>query len=228
MLSSQEWEVVRLTLLVAGYSVAAGLPIAVLLSFILARLRFPGRGLLDALVFLPMVVPPVVTGWMLLLLFGTCGPLGSLLYRLFGVRLAFTTAGAALACMVMSLPLMIRTIKLSLEAIDPGLEQAARTLGAGHADRFWSITVPLAAPGILVGAIVGYAVSLGEFGAVITFAGNIPGTTQILSLAIYTALQTPGGEALAAHLSLVSVALALIGLTISELAGRKLRTRVGR
>lgn len=228
MLSSEEWEVVRLTLLVAGYSVAAGLPIAVLLSFILARLRFPGRGLLDALVFLPMVVPPVVTGWMLLLLFGTCGPLGSLLYRLFGVRLAFTTAGAALACMVMSLPLMIRTIKLSLEAIDPGLEQAARTLGAGHADRFWSITVPLAAPGILVGAIVGYAVSLGEFGAVITFAGNIPGTTQILSLAIYTALQTPGGEAVAAHLSLVSVALALIGLTISELAGRKLRTRVGR
>ena len=228
MLAPDQWEAVRLTLLVAGYSVAAGLPIAVLLSFILARLKFPGRGLLDALVFLPMVVPPVVTGWMLLLLFGTCGPLGSILYRAFGIRLAFTTAGAALACMVMSLPLMIRAIKLSLESIDPGLEQAARTLGAGHADRFWSITVPLAAPGILVGAIVGYAVSLGEFGAVITFAGNIPGTTQILPLAIYTALQTPGGEAKAAHLSLVSVALALIGLTVSELAGRKLRTRVGR
>ena len=201
---------------------------AIGLAFALARGRFPGRILLDALAHLPLVLPPVVVGWLLLLIFGLHGPVGAWLYALFGVRLVFTKAGAVLACAVMILPLMLRAIRLSLEAVDPGLEQAARTLGAGALDRFATVTLPLAAPGVLVGAVIGFAASLGEFGAVITFAANIPGQTQTLPLAIYTALQVPGGEDTAARLSLISLALAVVFLVAAEALNRRMRARVGR
>ncbi|MBV9758194.1 MAG: molybdate ABC transporter permease subunit [Alphaproteobacteria bacterium] len=228
MLSPEEWQAVRLSLVVAGWSVAGGLPLAVLAAYVLARWRFAGRGALDAVVHLPLVLPPVVVGWLLLLLLGVHGVLGRWLADWFGIRLAFTTAGASLACAVMTFPLMVRAIRLALEGVDPGLEQAARTLGATPLDRFFSVTLPLAAPGVLVAAIIGYSASLGEFGAVITFAANIPGRTQTLPLAIYSALQAPGGEAAAARLSLVSVVLALAGLVAAELAGRRLQAFVGR
>jgi molybdate transport system permease protein len=183
---------------------------------------------LNAQVHLPLVLPPVVTGWLLLIIFGIRGPIGSLLNDWFGVRLVFTTAGASLAAGVMIFPVMVRAIRLSLEAADRGLDEAARTLGAGRFDRLFNITLPLASPGILVGAIVAYATCLGEFGAVITFAANIPGQTQTLPLAIYSALQVPGGEAKAAELSMVSMALALAGLLISEWIGKRLSTMLGR
>ena len=217
-----------LTLGVAARAVGFGLPVAVATAFLLTRVRFPGRPLLNALVHLPMVLPPVVTGWLLLLLFGVRGPIGSLLMDWFGIRMVFTTAGAALACAVMTFPVMVRSVRLSIEATDRGLEQAARSLGAGWWDRMLTITLPLASPGILAGAIVGYATCLGEFGAVITFAANIPGQTQTLPLAIYTALQAPGGEQKAAELSMISLILALIGLLLSEWAGKRLNTALGR
>ena len=209
-------------------AVGCGLPVAVLTAWVLARGRFPGRSVVNALVHLPLVLPPVVTGWLLLVLFGVRGPLGAWLNDWFGIRLVFTTAGATLACAVMVFPVMVRSVRLSLEAADPGLEQAARTLGAGRLDRLVNITLPLASPGILVGAIVAYATCLGEFGAVITFAANIPGETQTLPLAIYAALQVPGGEAKAAQLSAVSFCLALAGLLASEWAGRRLNAALGR
>ena len=212
----------------AARAVGCGLPLAVLTAWLLARYRFPGRPLLNALVHLPLVLPPVVTGWLLLIIFGIRGPVGSLLYEWLGIRLAFTTAGASLAAAVMTFPVMVRAIRLSLETADLGLEQAARTLGAGRLDRLFNITLPLASPGILVGGIVAYATCLGEFGAIITFAANIPGQTQTLPLAIYTALQVPGGEATAAKLSLVSLTLALIGLLLSEWLGRRLNAALGR
>ena len=217
-----------LTLRVAVGSVMLALPVAVALAWLLARRRFVGRAVLDAVVHLPMVLPPVVVGWLLLLLFGLRGPVGAVLHQWFGLRLVFTPAGASLACAVMALPLMVRAIRLSLEAVDPGLEQAARTLGAGAWDRFISITLPLAAPGVLVAVLVGFAAALGEFGAVITFAASIPGRTQTLPLAIYAALQQPDGEATAARLSLISVMLALVMLLVSDWAGRRMRARIGR
>jgi molybdate transport system permease protein len=204
------------------------LPVALLCAWILARRRFVGRAILDAVVHLPAVLPPVVVGWLLLLLFGLHGPIGAWLMTWFGIRLVFTTTGASLACAVMSFPLMVRTIRLSLEAVDAGLEQAARTLGAGSIDRLFSVTLPLAMPGILAATIAGFALSLGEFGAVITFAANIPGETRTLPLAIFTALETPGGESTAARLSLVSIALAFIGLLASEFASRRLVAMLGR
>jgi molybdate transport system permease protein len=204
------------------------LPFAIALAFALARGRFLGRPLLDAVVHLPLVLPPVVVGWLLLLLFGLHGPIGAWLYGWFGIRLVFTKAGAVLACAVMILPLMLRAIRISLEAVDRGLEQAARTLGAGAFDRFCTVTLPLAAPGVLVAAVVGFAASLGEFGAVITFAANIPGETQTLPLAIYSALQSPGGEAVAARLSLISVALAVVFLLAAEWGGGRVRMLLGR
>jgi molybdate transport system permease protein len=219
---------VRLTLDVAARAVGGGLPVAIVVAWVLARCRFPGHALLNALVHLPVVLPPVVTGWLLLITFGIQGPLGGLLHDWFGIRLVFTTAGASLACAVMTFPIMVRSIRLSLEAADPGLEQAARSLGAGRLDRWFSITLPLASPGILVGGIVAYATCLGEFGAVITFAANIPGQTQTLPLAIYAALQVPGGESKAAELSLISIALALAGLLLSEWLGRRLNSALGR
>ena len=205
-----------------------GLPVAMLVALVLARRRFPGHAVLDAIAHIPLVLPPVVVGWMLLLVFGVRGPIGAWLLSWFHVRLVFTTSAAVLACSVTVFPLVLRPIRQALEAIDPGLEQAARTLGAGPLDCFLSVTVPLAAPGILVGAITGFAAALGEFGAVITFAGNIPGETQTLPLAIFAALQMVGGEAAAARLSLVSLGLAVLGLLAAEQFGRRLRARVGR
>jgi molybdate transport system permease protein len=179
-LSAEEWRAVQLSLAVAGRSVALGLPPAVLVALILTRGRFFGRPLLDALVHLPLVLPPVVVGWGLLMLFGVRGPIGAPLNEWFGLRLVFTTDGAALATAVMGFPLIVRAIRLGLEAVDPGLENAARTLGAKPLDRFLTVTLPLMAPGILAGAITAFAAGLGEFGAVITFASNIPGETQTL------------------------------------------------
>jgi molybdate transport system permease protein len=213
---------------VAARAVGFGLPLAVIVAWLLARWRFPGQPVLNALVHLPLVLPPVVTGWLLLIIFGIRGPIGSLLNDWFGVRLVFTTAGASLACAVMTFPVMVRAVRLSLETADPGLEQAAQSLGAGRLDRLFTVILPLASPGILVGGIVAYATCLGEFGAVITFAANIPGKTQTLPLAIYTALQVPGGESKAAELSLVSMSLALIGLLLSEWVGRRLNVALGR
>ena len=226
-LSPDEWQAVRLSLLVAGRSVAFGLPLAVAAAFVLARGRFVGRPLLDALVHLPLVLPPVVVGWGLLLVFGVRGPVGSLLQDWFGVRLVFTTAGASLATAVMAFPLMVRAIRLSLESVDTGLEDAARTLGAGPFDRFVTVTLPLMAPGVLAGAVLAFAAGLGEFGAVITFASNIPGETQTLPLAIYAATQVPGGEATAARLSAVSFTLAIAGLLLSELIARRMHRLLG-
>ncbi len=227
-LTPDEWQAVRLSLSVASRSVAFGTPLAVLAAWLLARRRFPGRWLLDAFVHLPLVVPPVVVGWLLLVTFGVRGPVGALLQDWFGVRLVFTTAGAALATAVMSFPLIVRAVRLSFEALDPGLEAAARTLGAGPLDRFVTVTLPLAAPGILSGAITAFAASLGEFGAVITFVSNIPGKTQTLPLAIYSAIQVPGGEATAGKLAAVSLALAVAGLVLADLVGRRLSRLLGR
>ena len=226
-LTPDEWQAIRISLIVATRSVAFGLPLAVLAAYALARGRFPGRAALDAAVHLPLVMPPVVVGWGLLLLFGVRGPLGSLLLDWFGVRLVFTTGGAALATAVMAFPLMVRAMRLSLEGIDPGLEAAARTLGAGPVDRFVTVTLPLMAPGILAGGVVAFAAGLGEFGAVITFASNIPGETQTLPLAIYAATQVPGGEATAAKLSAVSFTLAAAGLLLSEVIARRMRRLLG-
>jgi molybdate transport system permease protein len=224
----EECQAIRLSLSVALRSVVFGLPPAVLAAWVLARCRFPGRAMLDALVHLPLVMPPVVVGWLLLVTFGIQGPVGSLLNEWFGLRLVFTTGGAALATAVMSFPLIVRAVRLSIDAVDPGLEAAARTLGAGPLDRFVTITLPLIAPGILSGAITAFAAGLGEFGAVITFASNIPGQTQTLPLAIYAATQTPGGEATAAKLAAVSFTLAVAGLMLAEFAGRRMQVLLGR
>src|SRR5262245_60534782 len=197
------------------------------MAWILARRRFLGRTVVDAFVHLPLVLPPVVVGYFLLLLFGTRGPIGGWLKDTFNLQFVFTTAGAALATAVMSFPLVVRAIRLSIENIDPGLEEAAQTLGARPADSFLSITLPLMTHGILVWAVVAVSASLGEFGAVITFASNIPGETQTLPLALYTALQTPDGEVAAARLAAVSVLLGLAGLLASEWIARALRRRFG-
>lgn len=226
-LSADEAEAVRLTLAVAGRSVLFGLPLAILAATALERGRFLGRPLLNALVHSPLVLPPIVTGYLLLVIFGAHGPAGAALLGWFGLRLAFTTAGATLATAVMTFPLMVRAIRLSLAAVDPGLEAAAQTLGAGRLDRFATVTLPLMAPGILAGAVIAFAAGLGEFGAVITFAANIPGETQTLPLAIYTALQVPGGEAAAARLAAVSLMLALTGLVSSELLARRMARLIG-
>jgi molybdate transport system permease protein len=223
MLSDAEGQALWLSLIVATRSVAISLPLAVLVAWALARGRFPGKTILDGLVHLPLVLPPVVVGYLLLIGFGTRGPIGQYLYETFGLRLAFTSWGASLATAVMSFPLMVRAIRLALEAVDRGLEDAARTLGAGAFDRFASITFPLILPGVLAGAVVAFAAALGEFGAVITFASNIPGETQTLPLAIYQAIQTPDGDAMAARLATLSIILAFSGLLISEYLARRIR-----
>ena len=194
----------------------------------LARLRFPGRGLLALVLSLPLVLPPVVTGWLLLIVLGRRGPVGALLDQWFGIRLPFTTAGAAVACGTMVFPLLVRAARIAFEAADPALEAAARSLGAGRLDRLLTVTLPLAAPGVFAGVALAYATSLGEFGAVITFAASIPGETQTLPLAIFAALQAPGGEAQAARLALASLVLAALGLGTAELLGRRLNAWVGR
>lgn len=226
--SSAELDALRLSLEVAVRSVAFSAPLAVLVAWVLTRARFPGRTLFDAFVHLPLVLPPVAVGYVLLLLFGAHGPLGAWLHAHFGIELAFTTAGAALATAVMSFPLMVRAIRLSLETVDRGLEQAARTLGAGALDRFFSITLPLMLPGILAGAVTAFAAGLGEFGAVITFAANIPGVSRTLPLALYTAMQSPDGDAVALRLALLSFVLGLLGLLAAELLVRRVRRLLGR
>jgi molybdate transport system permease protein len=228
MLTEIETQALWLSLAVALRSVAFVLPLALAAAWLLARIRFPGKTLFDGFVHLPLVLPPVVVGYLLLLTFGIRGPIGSVLYENFGWRLAFTSEGASLATAVMSFPLAVRAIRLSLEAVDRGFEDAARTLGAGPLDRFLSITLPLMTPGILAGAIIAFAASLGEFGAVITFASNIPGETQTLPLAIYTAIQSPGGDEAAARLATISIVLALSGLIASELLSRRVLRWTGR
>jgi molybdate transport system permease protein len=194
------------------------LPIAFAIAWLLARGRFPGKILIEAIVYLPLVVPPVVTGWFLLLTFAPGGPLGVL-----SDGILFRWTGAAIAAGVMALPLMVRAIRLSIEAVDRRLEGAARTLGASPWRVFWTITLPLSLPGLLAGTVLGFARSLGEFGATITFVSNVPGQTQTLPLAIYAALQRPDGDAIALRLSALSVAVALVALVASELLARRMR-----
>ena len=226
--SSAELDALRLSLEVAARSVGFSLPLAVLAAWLLTRARFPGRPLLDAFVHLPLVLPPVAVGYVLLVLFGVHGPIGGWLRRTLGIELAFTTAGAALATAVMTFPLMVRAIRIALENVDRGLEEAARTLGAGPLDRFATITLPLMLPGILAGAVTAFAAGLGEFGAVITFASNVPGVTRTLPLALYTAIQSPGGDALALRLAVLSFVLGLAGLLAAELLARRVRRFLGR
>jgi molybdate transport system permease protein len=216
MLTAEEWDIVGLSLKVSVVAVLITLPLAYGLAWVLARRRFPGRILLDALVHLPLVVPPVVTGWLLLILFGRNGPIGAWLEAHLGLVLVFRWTGAALAAAVMALPLMVRAMRLSIEAVDRRLVDAARTLGARRWRAFLTITLPLSLPGIAAGAMLGFARSLGEFGATITFASNIAGETRTLPLAIYSGLQLPGGEALVTRLSLISIALSLAALVLSE------------
>jgi molybdate transport system permease protein len=227
-LSANESEALTLSLSVATRSVLLSLPLALGLAWVLTRTRFLGRTMLDAFVHLPLVLPPVVVGYVLLLLFGARGPIGGRLERGFGIELIFTRNGAALATAVMSFPLMVRAMRISLENVDRGLEDAARTLGAGALDRFVSITLPLMLPGVLAGAITAFSAALGEFGAVITFVSNIPGETRTLPLALYTALQTPGGDSEAARLAILSCALGLGGLLLSEWFARRVRRMLGR
>ena len=224
-LSPEEWVAIGLSLRIASVATLLSLPLAVATALLLARGRFPGRSLIDGVVHLPLILPPVVTGFALLLLFGRRGPIGSVLAEM-GIVVAFRWTGAALAAGVMAFPLMVRAIRLSIEAIDPRLETAAGTLGA---NRFWTfllVTLPLAAPGILVGAILAFAKALGEFGATITFVSNIPGETQTISAAIYSLTQTPGGDLAALRLAIVAGAIALAALVIFELLQRRAVARV--
>jgi len=221
MLSPAEWQIVALSLRVSFLAILCTLPVAFALAWVLARKRFAGKVLLDAVVHLPLVLPPVVTGWMMLILFGNNGPIGRFLADVFGVTLMFRWTGAALAAAVMALPLMVRAMRLSIEAVDTRLEGAARTLGAGPWRTFFEVTLPLASPGIVAGMVLGFARSIGEFGATITFVSNIPGQTQTLPLAIYTALQMPGSEAAVTRLALISVALSLGALLLSEWLARR-------
>lgn len=226
-LTSSEVDALRLSLDIATRSVVIELPFGISLAWLLTRRRFAGRMILDAVVHLPLVLPPVVVGYLLLVLFGARGPIGAWLERVFGVELVFTRNGAALATAVMSLPLMVRAIRISLESVDRGLEEAARTLGAGTWDRFASVTLPLILPGVLAGAVTAFSAALGEFGAVITFVSNIPGETRTLPLALYSALQSPGGEHAAARLAGLSLTLGFAGLLSSEWIARRVRRVVG-
>lgn len=221
LLSPEELEVVFLSLKVSAVAILVDLPLAFALAWLLARGRFWGKTLLDAIVHLPLVLPPVVTGWLLLLAFGSNGPLGRVLLGTFGVGLIFRWTGAALAAGIMALPLMVRAIRLSLESVDRRLESAARTLGAGPWRTFFTITLPLAVPGLLAAVVLGFARSIGEFGATITFVSNIPGETRTLPLAIYTALQVPGGETVVTRLAIISVVLSLAALVVSEALARR-------
>jgi molybdate transport system permease protein len=220
-LSPEEWTVVALSLKVSLVAILGALPPAFALAWVLARLRFPGKILLDALVHLPLVVPPVVTGWLLLIAFGTNGVVGRWFAEVLGLTFMFRWTGAALAAAVMALPLMVRAMRLSLEAVDRRLEGAARTLGAGPWRTFATITFPLALPGVLAGLVLGFARSVGEFGATITFVSNIPGETRTLPLAIYSALQMPGAEAEVTRLAVISVLLSVVALIGSEMLARR-------
>jgi molybdate transport system permease protein len=225
-LSPDEWTAVRLSLRIALTATAVSLPIGIFAAYALARWRFPGKTLLDGVIHLPLVLPPVVTGYMLLVLFGRRGVLGEFLADQLGIVFSFRWTGAALACGVMGFPLMVRAIRLSIEAIDRRLEDAAGTLGASAPWTFALVTLPLALPGVVVGAILCFAKALGEFGATITFVSNIPGETQTISAAIFTYTQVPGGDANAWRLTAVAIAIALAALVVSELVARKASQRL--
>ena len=220
-LTPDEWTAIALSLRITIVATACALPFGIALGWVLARKDFWGKTLIDGIVYLPLVLPPVVTGYLLLISFGRRGPIGAFLDHYFGIVFSFRWTGAALACGVMGFPLMVRPIRLALEAIDRRLEDAAATLGAGRVWVFLTITLPLALPGIIAGAVMCFARALGEFGATITFVSNIPGETQTISAAIYTLLQVPGGEALAARLVIVAIALSLAALIISEWFARR-------
>lgn len=227
-MTEAEIQALTLSLRVALTGVAGALPFALLTALLLARARFAAKPLLDAIVLLPLVLPPVVVGYLLLIALGTNAPLGGWLLDTFGIRFVFSWTGAALAAGIVTFPFQVRAIRLSLEAIDGGLADAAETLGAGPLDRFVNIILPLALPGIVAGAMTAFAAALGEFGAIITFVSNIPGETRTLPLAIYTAIQTPGGEAAAARLAALAVGLAVAGLILSEVAAYRIRRMTGR
>jgi molybdate transport system permease protein len=226
-LSPAEIEALLLSFKIASVAVLAAMPFAFTCALLLARRRFPGKTLLDGLVHLPLVLPPVAFGYLLLVTLGTKAPLGAWLLENFGIRFVFSWTGAALASAILTFPFQVRAIRLALEGQDVGLSRAAEILGAGPFDRLLTLHLPLAVPGILAGAITAFAACLGEFGAIITFVSNIPGETRTLPLAIYTAIQTPGGEEAAARLAALSIALALLGLVLSEFAARRARTAIG-
>ena len=225
-LTDIEIEALRLSLWVSGWAVAVSLPLGILVAWVLARLRFPGKNLLDGLVHLPLVLPPVVTGYLLLVVLGRNGLVGSVLYKYLGIVLAFNWKGAVLAAAVMSFPLLVRAVRLSLENVDRGLEAAARTLGAGPLRVFFTVTLPLMVPGIITGLILAFARSLGEFGATITFVSNIRGQTQTLPLALYTLTQVPDGETGAVRLCILSVLIAMAALVCSEILARRFTARM--
>ncbi|WP_171180751.1 molybdate ABC transporter permease subunit [Ruegeria sp. HKCCD8929] len=224
-LSPQEWSALALSLQVSFWATLVSLPLGVLAAYALARWRFPGRQILNGLVHLPLIMPPVVTGYLLLLTFGTQGPVGGLLEQM-GIVFAFRWTGAALAAGVMAFPLMVRAIRLSIEAVDPKLEQAGATLGASRGWVFLTVTLPMILPGVIAGAILAFAKAMGEFGATITFVSNIPGQTQTLPSAVYAFLQVPGGEGSAMRLVVISIVVALGALLLSEHVGRRAAARV--
>lgn len=225
-LSQTEIEALWLSLYVAGVAVVVALPLAVGAALLLARGRFWGQALFNGVIHLPLILPPVVTGYLLLVTFGRRGAVGGWLYDQFGISFAFRWTGAALAAGVMAFPLMVRAVRLAIEAVDPRLEEAARTLGATRTGAFFTITLPLIVPGLISGTIMGFAKALGEFGATITFVSNIAGETQTLPLAIYTALQIPDGEGMAARLVALSVGLAMGALFLSEVLARRVARRI--
>jgi molybdate transport system permease protein len=222
--TADEVDAIRLSLKVASWATLCTLPLGVSVAWALARGRFFGKTLVDALVHLPLVMPPVVTGYLLLLTLGRRGPVGAWLEETLGIVFAFNWTGAALACAVMGFPLMVRAIRLSIESVDTGLERAAATLGASRAWVFLTVTLPLALPGIIAGAVLCFAKALGEFGATITFVSNIPGVTQTLHTAIFTYTQVPGGDAPALRLTLVSILISLAALVVSEWLARRVRS----
>lgn len=226
LLSPAEWDAVALSLRVSFWATVISLPLGVLTALLLARGRFAGRQLLNGVVHLPLILPPVVTGYLLLLTFGRRAPVGGFLEQTFGIVLAFRWTGAALAAGIMAFPLMVRAIRLAIEAVDPKLEQAAGTLGASHPWVFLTVTLPLILPGIIAGAVLAFAKAMGEFGATITFVSNIPGQTQTLPSAIYAFLQVPGGEASALKLVLISMTLAMGALLMSEVLARRVSRRI--
>ncbi|MDP6707780.1 MAG: molybdate ABC transporter permease subunit [Alphaproteobacteria bacterium] len=226
MLTPFEIEALWLSLKVATWAVLWILPLGLAVAWLLARCRFPGKSLVDGLVHLPLVIPPVVIGYLLLVALGRNGIVGAWLHEHLGLTLVFTWRGAAVAAGVMAFPLMVRTIRLSLESMDRRLETAARTLGARPFDVFLTVTLPLISPGIVAGVILSFARCLGEFGATITFASNVPGETRTLPLAIYSALQTPGGEAAVTRLAVIAVVVAVIALAASEILARRLARRI--
>jgi molybdate transport system permease protein len=225
-LSPEEWTAVKLSLRVAVVATLFSLPFGIAIAMALARGRFWGQSLLNGLVLMPLILPPVVTGYLLLIVFGRKGPVGAFLADHFGIVFSFRWTGAALACGVMGFPLLVRAIRLSIEAVDARLEQAASTLGANRAWVFLTVTLPLIAPGIIAGMILCFAKAMGEFGATITFVSNIPGETQTLPSAIYTFTQVPGGDAGALRLTLVSVVISMLALLASELMARSASRRL--